>query len=251
MLTLLYCLLFIFMKCNTSAIIRKVPRLDEIPTSKTYQIVKIAEDRGFYPVSDSSHYQNDKWVFNQTTIIKGIDQYKKRYAKPDSYYSWPNQIDPFLKDKYNPKKLEEVIKYFKKAKEPYIFNVHRRNITQYSFEMLDWSDKNDNLVISDFFGRYTETARTYLLFFLEWIPSYTVGTGIYSLTINGETIEFSATVLKEFSIFPFSKKYWGYASLFSTKNGKDQAPLLIRMSDPNDRENSQNGFYLLLPKESE
>ncbi|MBP7280077.1 MAG: hypothetical protein KBA66_00775 [Leptospiraceae bacterium] len=32
---------------------------------------------------------------------------------------------------------------------------------------------------------------------------------------------------------------------------KDKAPLLIVMSDPNDRKNSQNGFYLVIPKDME
>lgn len=62
--------------------------------------------------------------------------------------------------------------------------------------MVDWSDRNDNLVISDFWGLYTKTARSYLLFFLDWIPSYTVGEGVYSFEVNGERIEFKGKVLK-------------------------------------------------------
>jgi hypothetical protein len=109
----------------------------------------------------------------------------------------------------------------------------------------------NELVITDFFGDYTTASRSYIFFFLDWIPGYTVGKGNYSFTINGEIIKFLEKILKSFNIVPFSKEYWGYTSLFAPKNGKENAPLLIVMSDPNDNksDSTQNGFYLVIPKE--
>ena len=39
------------------------------------------------------------------------------------------------------------------------------------------------------------------------------------------------------------------AEIKFVQTGKDKVPLLIEMSNPNDRENSQNGFYLVIPRE--
>lgn len=97
------------------------PRLDEEQPSKSYQIIKIAKELGI-KVSDyvySSDFSH-KLAFKQSDIMEGIDNYKKRYAKPESFYSWPNQLDKFLKTKHNVKKLDEAIRYLKKAKETYI-----------------------------------------------------------------------------------------------------------------------------------
>ncbi|EOQ89743.1 hypothetical protein LEP1GSC202_1327 [Leptospira yanagawae serovar Saopaulo str. Sao Paulo = ATCC 700523] len=236
-------ILFLLVNCMVSKYSGNIPRLDEKSQNKSIQIVKIAEQLRF------SHYQTvageARMVYTQEDLIKGIQIYKEQYSNSKPKWEYANQEQyQFEKKNMDPVKLEGVINHLKNANEPYVFVSHRK--IQYDWGTVDWKDKNENLILSEFYGHYFDDDWSPYAFLINLIPNQIVGTGIFRFQINDEVVEFRANARK--TIWRFPIRYWAHTHIFSTKNGKNKFPILIQINDPNDRENSQNGLYFIFIK---
>ncbi|TGL65281.1 hypothetical protein [Leptospira jelokensis] len=236
-------ILFFFVHCMLSKYQGDIPRLDEKSHNQSIQIIKIAEQIRF------SHYQTvggeERMVYTQEDLIKGIQSYKEQYSdsKPKWEYANLEQYQ-FEKKNMDPEKLDAVIKFLKKEKEPYVFTSHRK--IQYDWGTVDWKDKNENLILSKFYGQYFDNDWSPYAFLINLIPNQIVGIGIFRFQINEQVVEFRANARKTIWRFPF--RYWAHTHIFSTKNGKNKFPILVQISDPNDRDKSQNGLYFIYIK---
>jgi hypothetical protein len=232
------------------------PRIDDGISSKSYQVIKITDYRSRIPqYVDRKNYYDRRRFIKQSDIIKAIKGQIERIRKvnhPDYIHSSKYDLmgamlrEPeyiYHLSKYDPIKLKVALEYFETAKKPYIFTGHYG--TQVYFAHPERNYKKNNLVITDFVVNHlTSSWSTYALI-LKVIPLGQIGTAKYSFVVNGETIDFRTIAEKK--IWSFSDKYWEYADIFSTNNGKNKAPLLILISHPMDSY-LDNGFYLVIPK---
>ncbi len=244
------------------------PRIDEMVDSKSYQVIKISAHRYIIEEEqfEKENYDDDRSVIKQADIIKAIEEYSNEVKeqqlpqlqneinwtysngynykgiKKEDITEWIKEYGKEVKKQHIPK-LQSALKYFKNTKESYIFTSHWA--TQYSFDDPDRTDEEHNLVITNFKSRHKSNDWNPYLIFISSIPTKYMGSAKYSLTVNGEWIYFRSSAQKK--IWSFSDKYWGYAKIFSTNNGKDMAPLLIKMQHPMDSY-LDNGFYLVIPK---
>lgn len=224
------------------------PRIDDID-SKSFQVIKLTE--GFIKQSDFAQYPDKRTVIEQRNIISVIETFKKKYAKPpakDAFSNMANEqewVDEynFLKSKWDPHKLDKALKYFETQPKELKFVSHFG--TQYSYDDINWSNTEQNLIITNFVSEYKSDDWSPYAFILNWFPTKHVGYGKFSFSVDGENIDFRSSAQK--AIWSFSNKYWGYAKIFSTENGKDKAPLLIQISHPMNPD-KDNGFYLVIPK---
>jgi len=233
-------ILLFFFNCMLSKYVGEIPRLDEKSESHSIHIVKISDHLPF------SHYQTitgeERMVYTQEDLIKGMQIYKEKYSNSKPKWEYAN-LEEYLfeKKKMDPIKLDGVIHFLKKEKDPYVFISHRK--IQYDWGTVDWKDNNENLILTDFYGQYLEDDWSPYALVLNLIPNQIVGTGIFRFLFNEEVVEFQANARK--TIWRLPIRYWAHTHIFTTQNGKNKSPMLIQISDPNDRTKSQNGLYFI------
>ena len=136
------------------------PRIDDID-SKSFQVIKLTE--GFIKQSDFAQYPDKRTVIEQRNIISVIETFKKKYAKPpakDAFSNMANEqewVDEynFLKSKWDPHKLDKALKYFETQPKELKFVSHFG--TQYSYDDINWSNTEQNLIITNFVSEYKVT----------------------------------------------------------------------------------------------
>ncbi len=228
------------------------PRIDGEIASESCQIIRITGyEQDIYSENvENSSFESDIHFILQADILKRINEYKENLWTSFTSMSGdvvinkpPDDDTKYWISQYNPSRLEAAINYLNSEDEPFIFISHFG--TQYSFNKPDKTDRAHNLVITDFVTKYKTDSWNTFLPFSGLIPTEKMGSAKYSFNINNETINFRSIAMKK--IWSFKDIYWGYAKIYSTRNGKDKAPLLIEMSDPMDSY-LDNGFYLIIPK---
>jgi hypothetical protein len=228
---------------------RFAPRIDDGVTSASYQIVKVSEGVIVNRIVEGDDAK--RTFVTQEDLLAAIGRYRQRYAQPlpdDAFRDMANREEQlaahrFLASRCDERRLLEVARYLEGASEPYTFTSHFG--TQYDFDAPDRTGEADNLVITDFVRTSTTDDWSTYALLLRWIPTMHVGAARYRVRVEGEEVVFRSLARKK--IWALSKRYWGYVKIYSTRNGRDRAPLLLQVEDPMNTW-SDNGFYIVVPR---
>ena len=216
-------------------------RLDDSIETKSYEVIKISDDRiDGTPIYDKSNLAT-LFAINKSQIINAIEEYTNTYQEPNIYRN--KEIFSFTESKYRSEKINKVKQYLELLSEDVTFTQH--NPAQYCPECTNWINNQYNISIIDFKSSYTIAQRSTYLSFLHKIPTSHVGTALFKIDVGEDKLLFRAGALKKF--WSWKDIIWAHVVVFSTTKGKEQAPLLVVVDDPNDRY-LHNGSYIIIPK---
>lgn len=224
------------------------PRIGDGVTSASYRLIKISER---VIIQKQLSQERGHYVIQVADVIEAIGNYRKQYAQPLAADTFKDSSNPEEKmERYRtlarqclPEALEELVQYLEQQPDDLTFTSHYG--PQYDYGEHDWADPARNMVIAKFIKSHNQFDFNPYLLLIRRIPTQRIGTAKYRFTVGGETMSFRSRANKR--AWSFIKKFWGYATIFSTQNGIDQAPLLIRIQHPMDAY-SDNGYYIAFPK---
>jgi hypothetical protein len=219
-------------------------RLDDSIETKSYEVIKISDDRiDGTPIYDKSNLAT-LFSIDKNLIENTIEEYVNAYQEPNIYRN--KERFAFTKSKYRSEKIKKVNLYLELFPEDVVFT--QQNPAQYCPECTNWINNPYNISIIDFASSFTEAQRSTYLSFLHKIPTSKVGSALYKVNVGEDKLLFRAGAKKRF--WSWRDIYWGHVVVFSTTKGKEQAPLLVVVDDPNDRY-LHNGSYIIIPKSIE
>lgn len=216
-------------------------RLDDSIETKSYEVIKISDDRiDGSPIYDKSNLAT-LFSIDKSQIENTIQKYVNTYQEPNIYRN--KERFAFTKSKYRSEQIKKVNLYLELLPEDVVFT--QQNPAQYCPECTNWINNPYNISIIDFASSYTEYEGNPYVPFLHLIPRWKVGSALYSINVGEDKLLFRAGAQKRF--WSWRDIYWGHVVVFSTAKGKEQAPLLVVINDPNDRY-LHNGSYIIIPK---
>ena len=214
------------------------PRIDDFLETQSYQVVKISDERTPSEYV-SNNYESKIVKTNSTKLLVAIDNYIDQHKK---YESNSNYIMNHLKSKFH---LEKVLKAKTYLKNNPDLEFTSLKGTQYCFDCINWKEHKHNIQIIDFETSFLSDAWSSYALLIKYIPTYKVGSALFELKIDNESIRFRSRAQKQ--IWSFKDHYWAYVEIYVTKAGVKHAPILIEVSDPN-RSYEENGTYLVFHK---